>query len=223
MNNIEREFSEKYLNNLLRGNKRECSAIVFQFLSTNNSINDLYEKVIKVALYEVGKLWEQNKISVAAEHIATAITESILNELFEQIISDKRVNKKVVLSCIENEKHQVGIKMVADIFEKHGWESYFLGPGIPIVELKKYIKKVNPDILAFSLSIYFNYQNLKRTLELITNDFPELLIIVGGQAFNHIEKTNFEKKDKIIYLSDLYILEKYIKSMNYNYEQKRIN
>ena len=75
------------------GNRRKCSVIAHRFLNENNSINDLYEKVIKIALYEVGTLWEQNKISVAAEHLATAITEGILNELFEQIIANKRLNK----------------------------------------------------------------------------------------------------------------------------------
>ena len=95
MNISENNFNQEYLANLLLGNRRKCSDIAHRFLNENNSINDLYEKVIKIALYEVGTLWEQNKISVAAEHLATAITEGILNELFEQIIANKRINKKL--------------------------------------------------------------------------------------------------------------------------------
>lgn len=214
MNSAGNEFSNEFLTNLLLGNHRECSAIAHRFLNENNSVNDLYEKVMKVALYEVGKLWEQNQITVAAEHLATAITEGILNELFEQVISDKRVNKKVVLTCVESEKHQVGIKMVADVFEMNGWESFFLGTGIPVEELIRYLHEIKPDVLAISLSIYFNYQKFVKTISMVRGDFPELFIIVGGQAFNHLSGEDLQKKYETLLFTDLYLLEQFIKSMN---------
>ena len=77
------DFSALYLENLLQGNRQNCSAIVKQYLSQNPSFLQLYEEVFKVALYEVGRLWETNQLSVASEHIATAITEGIRNLLSE--------------------------------------------------------------------------------------------------------------------------------------------
>lgn len=207
-------YSEEYLHFLLDGNRSKCSKLVHGFLSENNSISDLYEKVIKVALYKVGELWESNKISVATEHLATAVTEGILNELFEQIISSERINKKVVLTCVDQEQHQVGIKMVADVFEMQGWESYFLGTGIPYHELERYLFDTKPDVLAISLSIYFNYRNLIETLALVRNDFPDLIIAVGGQAFRHVDVSEVEKLEKVLYFPDLYILEQFVKSIN---------
>lgn len=212
----DKKYAERYLNYLLEGNRSKCSALVHQYLNENNSIYDLYETVMKVALYEVGVLWEKNKISVAAEHLATAVTEGILNELFEQIISTKRLNKKVVLTCVDNEQHQVGIKMVADVFEMHGWESFFLGTGIPYHELKNYLLEVKPDVLAISLSIYFNYTNLLKTLALVIADFPDLMIVVGGQAFKHLEVSKIEDLEQVVYFPDLYILEQFVKSINKN-------
>ncbi|MBN2635174.1 MAG: cobalamin-dependent protein [Prolixibacteraceae bacterium] len=214
MDKAENKFSNEFLTNLLLGNRRECSAIAHRFLNENNSVNDLYENVIKVALYEVGKLWEHNQITVAAEHLATAITEGILNELFEQIISGKRVDKKVVLTCVENEKHQVGIKMVADVFEMNGWESFFLGTGIPDEELVRYLHEIRPDILALSMSMYFNYPNLEKTIKLLRARFPELFIIVGGQAFNHLSGEDLQKKYQTLLFTDLYLLDQFVKSMN---------
>lgn len=207
-------YSEKYLHYLLQGNRSKCSELVHLFLHEPNSINDLYEKVIKVALYKVGKLWETNKISVATEHLATAVTEGILNELFEQIISSERVSKKVVLTCVDKEEHQVGIKMVADVFEMQGWESLFLGTGIPYQELKNYLLETNPDILAISLSIYFNYKNLLKTLAIVRADFPKLMIVVGGQAFNNADASAVENLEGTFYFSDLYFLERFVKSIN---------
>ena len=75
-------YVTEYLDNLLLGDRHRCFKVVQQYLSLNPSVIDLYENVIKPALYKIGILWEENKISVASEHLATAITEGILNKLF---------------------------------------------------------------------------------------------------------------------------------------------
>ncbi|HBL76955.1 MAG: hypothetical protein A2W90_00685 [Bacteroidetes bacterium GWF2_42_66] len=203
-----------FLQNLLKGNRANCSAIARQYLAQNHSVMDLYEEVFKVALYEVGRLWETNRITIATEHIATAITEGILNEFFEQIISGKRYNKKVVVACVEKEQHQVGIKMVADVFEMKGWESFFLGTGISVIELVRFIRDVQPDLLAISLSVYFNFSNLLKMLKTMKDEFPELQIILGGQAFRHVSNDASPGLGNIVILSDLYLLDKYIDTMN---------
>ncbi|MHC1781087.1 MAG: B12-binding domain-containing protein [Bacteroidales bacterium] len=206
--------AQDFLNELLKGNRAGCSAIAAAYHKNNPSIKDLYEEVFKVALHEVGLLWENNKITVATEHIATAIVEGIMNEYFEQIISDKRFNKKVVLACVENELHQVGVKMVADIFEMKGWESYFLGAGIPVNELVKFIRETKPDLLAISLSIYFNFTALLNMVEIIRREFPELQLIVGGQAFSKVNSQDVAQLGGVLKFNDLYMLEKYIDAIN---------
>lgn len=217
MNNIHSgNQAGKYLENLLTGNRAQCSAIAREFLHDDASVINLYEKVFKIALYDIGRLWETNKITVAAEHLATAITEGVLNELFEQVISEKRVRKKVVAACVENEAHQVGIKMVADVFEMNGWESYFLGAGIPVNELVKFIDSIKPDVFALSLSVYFNFLNLERMLVKIEQQFPGLPIILGGQAISRVEKHLAGKHKNVTVLTDLYQLEQYIQRLNSN-------
>lgn len=207
---------QEYLQNLLKGNRANCSSIARQYLKKNPSIKDLYEEVFKVSLYEVGRLWETNQITVATEHLATAVTEGILNELFEQLIPLKKYSKKVVVTCVENEKHQVGIKMVADVFEMKGWESFFLGTGIPTSELVKFIHETKPDMLAISLSVYFNFANLLKMLEQLRNEFPALQIIIGGQAFSRASEESLSRLGNVVLLSDLYLLENYIETINAN-------
>jgi methanogenic corrinoid protein MtbC1 len=209
-----RYFASNYLENLLHGDRKQCSSIVKEYLLKNPSITDVYEQVLKVALYELGKLWETNKISVATEHMATAISEGILNELFVRINPSEKYNKKVIVACVENEKHQVGIKMVADVFEMQGWESFFLGGGIPLNELVKYIHEIEPDILAVSLSVYFNYASLVSMIQKIQQEFPALLIILGGQAFRRMNKDIPGHFSNVTYIPDLYFLEKYIRLIN---------
>lgn len=212
--NDDGDYVSLFLENLLKGDRAACSVIVRQYLFYNTSIMDLYENILKKALYEVGILWETNKISVATEHMCTAITEAILNELLFQIISSKSYNKKVIVACVENEQHQVGIKMVADVFEMNGWESVFLGTGIPTNELIRFIHEQNPDILAISLSVYFNYSNLLQMLQVIISTFPNLHILVGGQALSRSIEPGLKDMANVKIIPDLYVLDKYIKALN---------
>jgi MerR family transcriptional regulator, light-induced transcriptional regulator len=208
-----RGFANQYLQNLLQGNRSECSAIAQKYLTETPSIKKLYEEVFREALYEVGQLWENNKISVATEHLATAITEGILNELYSKMTTGASVDKKVVLTTAEHEDHQVGIKMVADIFEMQGWKTYYLGTGIPAEELIRFIKEIRADMLAVSLSVYFNFSSLLQLLEKIEEAFPELPILVGGQALLRSAEDLSERFRNVKYISDLHLLDDYIASI----------
>lgn len=203
-------YSANFLKNLLVGNREKCSEICHNFLNEDHSIQTLYEELLKPALHEVGVLWEQNKISVATEHLATAITERIMNEFYGEIASTETNQKKVVLACVENERHQVGIKMVADVFEMHGWESFFLGTSIPLGELVKYVTEIKPNILAISLSIYFNYSKLIDTINTFQEKFPNMRIIIGGQALNNSKNALPTQFKNVLYLKNLYEIDTFL-------------
>jgi len=205
---------QDFLSALISGNRIRCSEIAHETLDNNGEIINLYETLIKQSLYEVGKLWENNKISVATEHLATSVAEAILNELYHMVISEKRVNRKAIVACVENEYHQVGIKMVADIFEKNGWDTYFLGASTPVNELINFAQPLKPQAFALSLSIYFHMPLLEKMICTLQPVFPDIPILVGGQAFNHGGKEIIEKYKNVTLINDLNTLELFISKID---------
>lgn len=171
----------------------------------------MYEQLIRKSLYEIGELWENNKISTATEHLASAIIEAILNEIYPEITSTDKNGKKVVLTCIENEMHQIRIKMVNDVFEMNGWRTYFLGIKIPIGSLIRFTKEIQPTLLAISVSLYFHLPDLEKMIQQINNLFPELKILVSGQAFRHGGIEVISSYKNVVYLPDLNSLNNYLK------------
>ena len=136
-----RSPDSEFLEMVLEADRPACSQYVSHILEQKNTVADIYESLFMPTLYEVGTLWEKNQISVSDEHLATSVIESLMNELYPNIISDKRTNRKAVVACTENELHQIGVKMVADIFELNGWDTYFLGSNVPTNELVKFIDR----------------------------------------------------------------------------------
>lgn len=200
----------KYFNLLLAGDKASCAAIVQELLSGNIEVKDIYINLFQRSLYKVGELWEYNRISVSVEHLATAITECLLNLIYPIIFSKEHTEKKALIACVANEYHQVGGRMVADIFELNGWNGYFLGANNPTEELVEMVQEKKPDVLGLSFAIYFNLSNLIILIERIRTLYPSLEIIVGGQAFKWGGREVIQKFPKTRYIESLEQLESFI-------------
>lgn len=209
LNNISHK---EFLDCLLAGNRIKCSDIVRGYLQNGLSIENLYEGIFKKALYDVGELWEYNKISVATEHLASAIVESLLNETYTNVILNDRISRTVIVSCVENEFHQIGIKMVSDVFEMNGWNSYFLGANTPTKELVAFSKRIIPDLFAISMSIYFHLPILEKMITTLRTEFPAQPILVGGQAFRQIGQDFIMKYENVLYKPDLNSIDQFIKN-----------
>lgn len=175
---------QRYLSALLAGDRQQCTEVVFHLLKKNLDTEIIYTDLLQRSLYRIGELWAENRISVAAEHLATAVTENILATLYPYILSNRNsLGRKAVISCSVNEYHQVGARMVADIMEAHGWDASFLGANTPAEDMLELLEEKKPEILGLSVSIYFNMSSLLKMIEKIHTHFPQLDIIVGGQAF----------------------------------------
>lgn len=202
----------EFLNLLISGNRTACYGFAQKYLGDKNSFIELYENIFKKSLYDVGELWEFNKISVASEHLSSAIVESILNEYYSQISATNKMNKTVVIACVEDEYHQIGAKMINDIFELNGWNSFFLGANTPTSELISFLKNAKPDLLAISVSLYFHIPLLEVEIQQLRSEMPELPILVGGQAFQRGGLDILSKYDHVFYKPDLKSTELFIKN-----------
>jgi methanogenic corrinoid protein MtbC1 len=207
---LDDETYNNYFNNLIKGAKQECVAIFTELINRNVPVEEIYTNLFQRSLYQVGEYWEMNKISVATEHMATAITENLMIRLQPQLFLTERTGKKVVIACIANEYHQVGAKMVADIFEMNGWDGYFLGANTPSSELIRFLENVKPDLIGLSLSIYYNLPELKNTITEIRRHFPDIPIMVGGQAFRWGGTEITRQFNNIVYLSGIETLSQFI-------------
>jgi len=204
---ISKTLYDHYFSSLIAGDRGACSKIVQDLLDQGIDIKDLYRHLFQATLYQVGALWEVNQLSVAKEHLATAITESLLNLVYPFLFKKRLTSKKAIISCTANEHHQIGGKMVADILEMNGWDSYFLGANTPIDEMLTFIHEIKPDLVGLSLSIGFNAPQLIQSVKSIRENFPQLDIILGGQGFCGDKPASLKAFKHLYYIGSLDELE----------------
>lgn len=174
---------QRYREALLRGDRRDCRAIFAAWVDACPELRVVYQDLVQRSLYEVGELWERGQVSVATEHLATAITESLLNLIYPRLFARPRLGKSAVVACVANEYHQVGGKIVADLFELRGWRGYFLGANTPVRDVCELIREKQPDVVALSVTVAFSLDHLLWAAAEIRRIFPAVPILAGGQAF----------------------------------------
>ncbi len=173
----------EYFAALLEGNRERCHGIVARLLDAEVPLRDLYVDLFHKSLYEVGEMWEARRVSVAVEHLATAITESLMTLGYPALFRAEHGDRRAVVACVASEFHQVGAKMVADVFELHGWNSRFFGANTPLEDTLSAVDQGKPDAVGLSVSLYSHVPALQRALEAFRSDFPRVDVLVGGQAF----------------------------------------
>jgi len=182
----ERMIAPRYLELLLRGDQAGAIKLVRNLLDAGTPIIEVYMGVFQTALRETGVLWAQNRISIADEHYVSAATQLIMAQIYPMIPSKKRLGRKAMLACVEGEMHEIGLRMVADMFEMNGWDGLFLGAGTAIESIPPFIDKHHPDVLLLSAATEAHLPAARETILQLHRQRPKdlLPIMVGGLVFN---------------------------------------
>ena len=175
-----------YLNALLRRERETAEQLIFKAIGNGTHIKEIYMNVFQPVQYEIGRLWQHNKLSVAMEHYCTAATQFISTRFYDQVFSSTKNGNRLISLSVAGELHEFGIRMVSDFFEMDGWSTYYLGANTPNNSLIELIHEIKPHVVAISSAIPSNVKNIKSIISTVRNEFStnEIKIIVGGIPFN---------------------------------------
>lgn len=172
-----------YLKALLSSQTTLAYEIIDQAKKQGLSILDLYVDVLARVMYEVGLLWHQNKITVDKEHYATSVTQTIMSRFYDDVF-DRPRNGLTMLGCaVGSELHEIGARMVSDLFEYYGWDTYYYGSALPQDALLTAIEEHQPDLVTLSVTMPQYLVDCYQMVQAIREQYPAVKIAVGGQAF----------------------------------------
>ena len=147
------EIRKTYLDALLKNQTREATRIIHEAKEQKIPLAEIYEYVLTKVLYEIGELWHRNIITVDKEHYATSVTQTVMAGFYEDIFDRPARNRTLVSCAVGNELHELGIRMLTDIFEEQGWDTYYLGAALPESALLDAVDTHHPDVVALSVTM----------------------------------------------------------------------
>jgi methanogenic corrinoid protein MtbC1 len=174
-----------FLAAILSGQHRAALTIVEEAIHNGARHVDMYVDVIGESLRNIGLLWERNTITVAQEHMASAIAQYVIAMIYPRLIPTSPSRGSMVVTGVSGEHHQIGANLVADALEENGWTVRFLGTNLPHSSILSTIEEVSADVLCISTTLIANLPSaadLIRTVrDKLGNKVPR--IILGGAAY----------------------------------------
>jgi methanogenic corrinoid protein MtbC1 len=175
-----------YLAALLQADSRSAQGVVEAALVAGLAVDTVYLEVLAPTMYEVGVLWERARITVAGEHLATAITQGVLATLATRLprrtVGAHRL--VAVLGSGPEDFHGLGTRVVGDFLQAAGWRVFDLGAATPASAFASVAAEHGAQLVAVSSSLAEHLdgvREVRRALDFLTR--PPLLA-VGGSAYD---------------------------------------
>ncbi len=170
-----------YLEAQLAGDRRAALQLVESALRDGMKVPDLHLRVVQPAQRAIGKLWQENRISVAQEHLATSISQVIVARLYQHLPRATANGRLALVACVEGEHHDMGGRMGADFLEMAGFSVCYLGANVAVSSVVEEVSTTKPDVLGLSATMSFSLPALVQTVQAVREVKPSLPILVGGQ------------------------------------------
>ena len=196
------KFQAQFFSSLTEGVLKDSIQLYESFVG-QSTIEKFYEKIMNPVMAKIGDMWSVGKLSIATEHVASNIAQSLV-----KIISDthKRNNLdkgKLIITTPVGEDHCIACNVLESFLLSKGFTIFNLSPSTPAESLIEFIKTAKPDALIVSITLEDNIRSGQRMVKKIHEAYKKLPIFIGGLAFS--EKTNFKFDGKLI--TDAHALE----------------
>lgn len=175
-----------YTEALLEGKRQAAGKLILDAAQQGTPIRDIYLDVFQKSQHHIGRLWQANRISVAQEHYCTAATQMIMSQLYPYIFATERTGRSLVATCVAGDLHEIGLRMVSDLFELEGWDTFYLGANAPHDSVVTTVADRRADCLAISATMTFHLTAVRELIATLRRraDLSHVKVLVGGYPFN---------------------------------------
>lgn len=175
----------QYLEAILQGDRHHAEKLIMTARTEGASMADIYENILAPAQTRLGWMWHRGEITIADEHFGSATTQAVMALLRPHFTLAPPNNRTVVATSTPGDLHEIGLRMVADLFEIDGWNVIYLGPNTPIPDLVEWLERHRANLLALSVSTALMLRQAGDLIDAVraNKSLSTLKLLVGGSPF----------------------------------------
>jgi MerR family transcriptional regulator, light-induced transcriptional regulator len=142
-----------------------------------------YFGLFEPALIEAGHRWERAEMHVMQEHYVTDCTLRLMGDFVRSAPQEAPSPRTFLALCAENERHDVGLRMIADQLRVNGWKIVYFGADVPSDECPAAVRDNEPTVVGLSVTMTAHLERAADAIAGIRRADPEVAVVVGGLPF----------------------------------------
>jgi methanogenic corrinoid protein MtbC1 len=174
--------SGDFLDAILLPDAEQAERVASEALTNGWAYEDICLRMVQPAMHEVGRLWQSGKVSVAQEHLATAVSQNVLARSYS-VLDVERKGRMIVACSPPGEFHGLGLRMVADFAQRAGWDVFYLGTSVPLKDLVAFVQDREPEVVAISTSLAISLPATKEAFDALHSCEKRPYLLAGGNAY----------------------------------------
>ena len=153
---------------------------VFSQAHSFHSVEDVLSVLIERTMRELGVMWREGRIPVTTEHFASAYVQGRLRGLLSAV-PNAAGGAAVLVACAPQETHELGALTLAVLLRRAGFYVYYLGPDLPVKDLRELSLTLRPAGVMISASAGGPVEALLEQKAHLVGIAP--ILAFGGEAF----------------------------------------
>jgi methanogenic corrinoid protein MtbC1 len=143
-------------------------------------VPEFLDGVVATVLEDIGRGWRERSVSIAQEHLATAVFRRVLGWLLRVYEVDGAA-PRLVVATPPGQVHELGALMVAVSAAAEGWAVTYLGPDLPVADLLGAAAQTGARAVAVSVVYVPDDRDVAAALRDIRAGLPARLpLLLGG-------------------------------------------
>ncbi len=172
---------EEYTDAALRGDRAGAAVLANDFAGRDKSCLRVVTQLLAPSQRDVGERWMHDECSVADEHSATFVTESVLSSLAVGLEA-REPTGTLVMVCAEGEAHSLPARMATELLIARAWRVIYLGSAMPAGKLRDDLAGIEAEAVGVSATLATNLTGAARTVRVARQ--AGYAVICGGRAFD---------------------------------------
>jgi DNA-binding transcriptional MerR regulator/methylmalonyl-CoA mutase cobalamin-binding subunit len=144
--------------------------------------SELLRHVVVPVLTEIGDDWCKHRVSVAHEHLMSAVVRNVLGS-FLHSYSRPQSGVRILFSTPEHERHEFGALGAALLAASAGLDALYLGPELPAAEIVDCATTAEADVVVLGVTAAAQGDAIRREVEEVARRLPkDVELWLGGPA-----------------------------------------
>jgi methanogenic corrinoid protein MtbC1 len=177
---VREEHRRSYLDLVTDARVEEAVALCIELLEHGTSPEMITLRLLRPVQHEIGRLWALGSWTIAQEHAATAVTDTVLGTLGALVPGHPR-GEAVMVACPESEWHALAARMTSQLLRWRGVATDYVGTVPSDAALDQMLSDRCPPAVALSCSTTAALPGAARAVAVAARHRTPLL--AGGVGF----------------------------------------